>query len=50
MHTPTSPVNLAWAEAMNAAISSWRACTNLSVPPRSALSTATSRPAMPSPG
>ena len=25
MQTPTSPVNLAWAQAMNAAISSWRA-------------------------
>ena len=50
MHTPTSPVNLAWAEAMNAAISSWRTCTNFSVPSLLALSTATSRPAMPSPG
>ena len=24
MQTPTSPVNFAWAQAMNAAISSWR--------------------------
>ena len=28
MQTPTSPVNLAWAQAMKAASSSWRACTN----------------------
>ncbi len=30
MQTPTSPVNLAWAQAMKAAISSWRTCTNSS--------------------
>ena len=28
MHTPSSPVNLAWAEAMKAAISSCRTWTN----------------------
>ncbi len=28
MQTPTSPVNFAWAHAMNAAISSWRAWMN----------------------
>ena len=28
MHTPTSPVSLPCAQAANAAISSWRVCTN----------------------
>ncbi len=32
MQTPSSPVNLAWAEAMNAAISSWRAWMNSILP------------------
>ncbi len=30
MQTPTSPVNFACPQAMNAAISSWRVCTNRS--------------------
>src|SRR6476469_8323820 len=38
--TPTSPVNFAWAQAMNAAISSCRACTNSTLP------AACSRPAL----
>jgi hypothetical protein len=29
MQTPSSPVNFAWAQAMNAAISSWRTWMNL---------------------
>src|SRR5205823_5599347 len=36
MHTPTSPVNLAWAHAMKAASSSWRAWMNsICLPTRS---------------
>ena len=33
MQAPRSPVNLAYAQAMKAAISSWRAWTNLILPP-----------------
>ena len=46
--TPTSPVNLAWAQAMNAAISSWRTCTKSSE--SDARSSAPISPLMPSPG
>ena len=51
MHTPTSPVNLAWAQAMNAAISSWRTCDELrSAPRRSNALKAPMIPLIPSPG
>ncbi len=46
--TATSPVNLAWATAMKAAISSWRHWMNLGLSP--ALRRATVMPVMPSPG
>ena len=48
MQTPTSPVNFAWPQAMNAAISSWRAWTNSGSP--SARSNAPRKPLIPSPG
>ena len=48
MHTPNSPVNLAWALAMKAAISSWRAWMNWILP--SARLNAPNTPLMPSPG
>ena len=48
MQTPTSPLNFAWPQAMNAAISSWRACTNSNRSP--ARFSAPSSPLMPSPG
>ncbi len=47
MQTPTSPVNFAWAQAMNAAISSCRTCTKSSSLTR--LKPA-KMPLMPSPG
>ena len=49
MQTPTSPVNLAWAQAMKAAISSWRTWTNSSRCPSHG-SNAPITPLMPSPG
>jgi hypothetical protein len=45
--TPISPVNLAWAQAMKAAISSWRAWMNRIL---SCRAKAPSIPLMPSPG
>ena len=33
MQAPRSPVNLAYAQAMKAALTSWRAWTNLILPP-----------------
>ncbi len=48
MQTPISPVNFAWADAMKAAISSWRAWTNSNLSP--ARFSPPIRPRMPSPG
>ena len=48
MHTPGSPVSFAWAQAANAAISSWRTCVNSIRSPTSW--NAPSRPLIPSPG
>ena len=48
MQTPTSPVNLAWPQAMNAAISSWRTWISSGSPP--ARSSAPRIALIPSPG
>ena len=48
MQTPTSPVNLAWAHAIKAAISSWRTWMNSGRGP--SRSKAPITPLMPSPG
>ena len=48
MQTPGSPVNLACADAMNAAISSCRACTNLILSGAGRIAPKT--PLIPSPG
>ena len=50
MQTPSSPVNLACAHAMNAAISSWRVWMNSGRLPLLERANAPSRPLMPSPG
>ena len=48
MHTLSSPENLAWAEAMKPAISSWRTWMNSILP--SARCSDPNTPLMPSPG
>ena len=48
MQPPTSPVNLAWPQAMKAAISSWRGWMNSGSP--LARSSAPRKPLIPSPG
>ncbi len=48
MQTPTSPVNLAWAQAIRAAISSWRTWTNSGRGPSPSKAPIT--PLIPSPG
>ena len=51
MHTPTWPVNLAWAQAMSEAISSWVGRRyRKSLPSPSTRPSAPSKPPMPSPG
>ena len=50
MHTPSSPVNLACAHAMNAAISSWRVWMNSGRLPLLERPNAPIKPLMPSPG